>query len=94
MSANTYQKSLVRENSSAVAYEALAFTDGEYVPTNNSVFAGIYVAPGTTNGDVNIVGVDNESKVLTLGPGVWPFGGTKILEIDTTISLSAVTILF
>jgi hypothetical protein len=33
MSANTYQKSLVRENSSAVAYEALTFTAGEYVFT-------------------------------------------------------------
>ncbi len=94
MSANTYQKSLIRENSSAVAYEALTFTAGEYIPVNNQVFSGIYVAPGTTNGNIKIVGVDGESKVLTLGPGVWPFGGIKILENGTTISTAAVTILF
>jgi hypothetical protein len=94
MSANIYQKSLIRDNSSAVAYEALAFTDGEYVPTNNPVFAGIYVAPGTANGNVNIVGVDDVNRVITLSPGIWPLGGIKILETSTTISTAAVTILF
>lgn len=94
MSANTYQKSLIRENSSAVAYESLTFSSGQYVPTTNPVFAGIYIAPGTTAGNINIVGVDDVSKVITLGPGVWPLGGTKILQNGTTISLSAVTILF
>lgn len=94
MSANNYQKSLIRENSSAVAYEALTFNNGEYVPINNSVFAGIYVAPGASNGNINIVGVDNVARAITLSPGIWPFGGIKILQNGTTISTAAVTILF
>ncbi len=94
MSANNYQKSLIRDNSSAVAYEALTFTAGEYLPTNNVVFAGIHIAPGTANGNINIVGVDGVSRVLTLGPGLWPLGGIKILQNGTTISLAMTTILF
>lgn len=91
---NPYQKSLVRDNSSAVAYAQLAFTDGEYVPSEHSLFAGLYIAPGTSVGAITLEGVDGESHTLSLGPGVWPFGGAKIIEAGTTLSPSAVTVLF
>lgn len=94
MSANIYQKSLIRENSSAVAYAPLAFTSGEYVPDDNILFAGLYIAPGTANGTIEIEGVDGETAILTLSPGVWPFGGAKILQTGTTITTAAVTVLF
>ena len=97
MSTNTYQKSLIRDNSSAVAYAPLAFTDGEYIPVvdgEERLFSGLYVAPGTANGAITLVGVDNVSHALTLSPGIWPLGGMKILESGTTISTAAVTVLF
>lgn len=93
---NAYQKSLIRDNSSAVAYAPLAFTDGEYIPVvdgEERLFSGLYVAPGGS-GDITLVGVDSVSHTLTLSPGVWPFGGAKILESDITIDPSAVTVLF
>ena len=94
---NAYQKSLIRDNSSAVAYAPLVFTDGEYIPTvdgEERLFSGLYVAPGTANANIEIVGVDGISRILTLSPGVWPFGGMKILAAGTTISTAAVTVLF
>ena len=96
MSTNVYEKGLIHQNSSAVAYEALAFTGdpGFYTPTVGKVFAGLYIAPGTTNGDVVIEGVDGNTAILTLGPGVWPLGGQRIVETGTTISTAAVTVLF
>jgi hypothetical protein len=94
MSTNVYEKGLIHQNSSAVAYEALAFTDGFYTPTAGKVFAGLYIAPGTTNGNIIIEGVDGETATLTLSPGVWPLGGQRIVEAGTTISTAAVTVLF
>jgi hypothetical protein len=94
MSANNYQKSLIRENSSAVAYAPLAFTAGEYVPNDNMLFSGLYVAPGTSVGAITLEGVDGVARTISIGPGVWPFGGAKILETGTTISTAAVTVLF
>jgi hypothetical protein len=94
MSTNIYEKGLIHQNTSAVAYEALTFTDGFYTPTVGKVFAGLYIAPGTANGDVEIEGVDGETAILTLSPGVWPLGGQRIVEDGTTISAAAVTVLF
>lgn len=94
MSTNNYQKSLIRENSSAVAYAPLVFTDGEYIPNDNMLFAGLYVAPGTSVGAITFEGVDGVSCTVSIGPGIWPFGGAKILETGTTISTAAVTVLF
>ena len=94
MSANNYQKSLIRENSSAVAYAPLEFTDGEYIPNDNMLFAGLYVAPDTSVGAITIEGVDGAAVSISIGPGVWPFGGAKIIEDGTTISTGSVTVLF
>jgi len=94
---NLYERSLIRDTSSAVAYAPLAFTAGEYAPIVDGearVFSGLYVAPGTSNGAITLVGVDNVAHTLTLSPGVWPLGGIKILESGTTISTAAVTVLF
>jgi len=91
---NSYQKSLLRENSSAVAYAPLEFTDGEFVPTENRLFCGLYITPDTETGDIEIEGVDGASVVLTLSSGYWPLGGAKILEAGTTIDDAAVTVLF
>lgn len=94
---NLYEKSLIRDTSSAVAYAPLVFTDGEYVSIVDDearLFSGLYVAPGTANGAITLVGVDNVSRTLTLSPGIWPLGGIKILESGTTISTAAVTVLF
>lgn len=94
MSTNVYEKGLIHQNSSAVAYEALTFTTGFYTPTVGKVFAGLYVAPSATNGNVVIEGVDGNTITLTLGPGVWPLGGQRIVESGTTIVPSSVTVLF
>ena len=94
MSTNVYEKGLIHQNTSAVAYEALTFTAGFYTPTVGKVFAGLYIAPGTANGDIEIEGVDGETVILTLGPGVWPLGGQRIVETGPTISEVAVTVLF
>jgi len=94
MSTNIYEKGLIHQNTSAVAYEALTFTDGFYTPTVGKVFAGLYIAPGTDNGTIEIEGVDGETAILTLSPGVWPLGGQRIVEDGTTISAAAVTVLF
>lgn len=94
MSTNIYEKGLIHQNTSAVAYEALTFTTGYYTPTVGKVFAGLYIAPGTANGDVEIEGVDGNTAVLTLGPGVWPLGGQRIVENGTTIAAADVTVLF
>jgi hypothetical protein len=94
MSTNVYEKGLIHQNSSAVAYEALTFTSGYYTPTVGKVFAGLYIAPGTANGAVVIEGVDGETATLTLSPGVWPLGGQRIVQSGTTISTAAVTVLF
>ena len=94
MSTNVYEKGLIHQNSSAVAYEALTFTDGFYTPVVGKVFAGLYIAPGTANGNIVIEGVDGETVTLTLSPGIWPLGGQRIVETDTTISTAAVTVLF
>jgi hypothetical protein len=94
MSTNVYEKGLIHQNSSAVAYEALTFTDGFYTPTVGKVFAGLYIAPGTANGTIEIEGVNDQTCVLTLSPGVWPLGGQRIVQSGTTISTGAVTVLF
>lgn len=94
MSTNIYEKGLIHQNTSAVAYEALTFTTGYYIPTVGKVFAGLYIAPGTANGDVVIEGVDGNTAVLTLGPGVWPLGGQRIVQTGTTIAAADVTVLF
>jgi hypothetical protein len=94
MSTNVYEKGLIHQNTSAVAYEALTFTDGFYTPTVGKVFAGLYIAPGTANGNIVIEGVDGETATLTLSPGVWPLGGQRIVDSGTTISEAAVTVLF
>lgn len=94
MSTNIYEKGLIHQNTSAVAYEALTFTAGYYTPTVGKVFAGLYIAPGTANGDVVIEGVDGNTAVLTLGPGVWPLGGQRIVQTGTTIAAADVTVLF
>jgi hypothetical protein len=94
MSTNIYEKGLIHQNTSAVAYEALTFTTGYYTPTVGKVFAGLYIAPGTANGDVVIEGVDGNTAVLTLGPGVWPLGGQRIVQTGTTIAAADVTVLF
>jgi hypothetical protein len=94
MSTNVYEKGLIHQNTSAVAYEALTFTDGFYTPTVGKVFAGLYIAPGTANGTIEIEGVNGQTRVLTLSPGVWPLGGQRIVQSGTTISAAAVTVLF
>ena len=94
MSANNYQKSLLRDTSAYVAYEVLTFTDGEYVPTHNSVFTGLYIAPETAAADIEIQGVDGTSQVLSVGAGLWPFGGAKIIEAGTAHTAGDITILF
>ena len=94
MSTNVYEKGLIHQNSSAVAYEALTFTSGVYTPTVGKVFAGLYIAPGTANGTIEIEGVDGETATLILSPGVWPLGGQRIVETGTAISAAAVTVLF
>jgi len=93
MSTNIYEKGLIHQNTSAVAYEALTFTTGYYTPTVGKVFAGLYIAPGTANGDVVIEGVDGNTAVLTLGPGVWPLGRQRIVQTGTTIAAADVTVL-
>lgn len=93
---NAYQKSLIRDNSSAVAYAPLVFTDGEYIPTidgEERLFSGLYVHPGAS-GDITIVGVAGLPFAIPLSPGVWPFGGVKILAQGTTIDPTKVTVLF
>jgi hypothetical protein len=94
MSTNIYEKGLIHQNTSAVAYEALTFTAGFYTPTVGKVFAGLYIAPGTANGNVVIEGVDGNTATLTLGPGVWPLGGQRIVSNGTTITTANVTVLF
>lgn len=94
MSINVYEKGLIHANSSAVAYEALTFTGGFYTPTISNLFAGLYVAPNTANGNIVIEGVNGVSRTLTLGPGLWPLGGKRIVESGTTLSTADVTVLF
>lgn len=94
MSTNIYEKGLIHQNTSAVAYEALTFTGGYYTPTAGKVFAGLYVAPGTANGNVVIEGVDGNTATLTLSPGLWPLGGQRIVQTGTTIVSGSVTVLF
>jgi hypothetical protein len=94
MSTNVYEKGLIHQNTSAVAYEALTFTDGFYTPTVGTVFAGLYIAPGTANAGIEIEGVDGETVILTLSPGVWPLGGQRIVDSGTTIDTTKVTVLF
>ena len=94
---NLYEKSLIRDTTSVVAYAPLIFTAGEYIPTvdgETRLFSGLYVAPGTSNGNINIQGVDGNSIVITLSPGHWSFGGAKIIQADTTITAAAVIVLF
>lgn len=94
MSTNVYEKGLIHENSSAVAYEALTFTNGAYVPTVHAVFAGLYIAPGTADGTIVIEGVNGVSRTLTLTAGLWPLGGQRIVQAGTSITAAAVTVLF
>lgn len=76
---NTYIKSVLRNISSALRYENVTFTDGEYRTT--TPFKGLHVA---NFGDVEIEGVDGVPVVLTLTPGCWPYGGNAIIEAGTT----------
>jgi hypothetical protein len=94
MGINAYEKGLIHQNLSAVAYEALTFTNGVYTPTLNSIFAGLYIAPGTPQGTVAIEGADATIHTLTLDAGLWPLGGQGIIEDGTTIPTSAITVLF
>lgn len=94
MGINAYEKGLIRQNLSAIAYEALTFTDGVYTPTLSSLFAGLYIAPETAQGTVVIEGADATHHTLTLDAGLWPLGGQRIIEYGTTIPTSAITVLF
>lgn len=94
MITSPYQMARTKVDASAIAYESLTFANGEYLPQYNGVFAGIHVAANAAEGAITIVGIDGVAKTLTIGSGVWPFGGIKILASGTTISTAAVTILF
>lgn len=96
MSSNVYEKGLIHQNSSAVAYEALTFTDGYYTPTVAKVFAGLYISPAVTTAyPIVIEGVDGIARELSVIGGLWPFGGQRIVEEGTSAELvSAVTVLF
>jgi len=95
MSSNVYEKGLIHQNSSAVAYEPLTFTGGYYTPTIAKVFAGLYINPAVTDpANIVIEGVDGETAVLSLVGGLWPLGGQRIVQAGTTVESAAVTVLF
>lgn len=77
-----HERAAIRNTYSALRYELVTFPMGnDYVPS--SVFKGLHV---TTGGNVEIVGVDDESIILQLTPGVWPYGGKAINFGGTTLS--------
>ena len=76
---NTYIKSVLRNISSALRYENVTFTAGEYRTT--TPFKGLHIS---VDGNVEIEGVDGTTVVLTLTPGCWPYGGNAIIQSGTT----------
>lgn len=96
MSLNVYEKSLIHQNASAVAYEALTFTGGYYTPTVAKVFAGLYISPAVTTAyTIVIEGVDGITRELSVIGGLWPLGGQRIVEAGTSADLAPeVTVLF
>lgn len=79
---SNYIKAKMRDISSALRYEAVTYTDGEYVSSDSNVpFKGIIVGEA---GDVTIRGVDEVEVTITLEPGLYPLGGIAIVESTTT----------
>lgn len=79
-----YIESRLRDNSSALRYEAVTFTGGEYLVASPHVpFKGIILPD---DGDVTIRGVDEVEVTVTLPGGLYPLGGIAIVEAGTTVS--------
>ena len=71
---------------SANSYEEVTFSSGRYIPT--LPFKGLFC---TGAGDVEIMGVDGVSVILTLGAdSMWPLGGIQVVEAGTTATLVAI----
>ena len=90
---NAYIKSVLRNITSALRYEKVTYSSGEYVPGNSfpydpsnvtvepSPFKGLHI---TVPGNVAIRGVDEQVTILTLSVGTWPYGGIGIVQSGTT----------
>lgn len=102
MATNVYERSLVRDNQSAIAYEPLTWNaDGGllYIPTVADYFAGIYIPEelGTVSisfgggTDANGVGT---SATFSLPPGIWPIGGKCIINTGEIVDTSGIIVLF
>lgn len=90
---NSYIKGVLRNINSALRYEEVTYTNGEYVAgmeeTEDTIWEGLPVSPFkglhiSVAGNVAIRGVDDAVVVFALTPGTWPYGGTGIVESLTT----------
>lgn len=86
-----YVRSLIRDSASAVNYETCVFTDGLCLASKGMLFSGIHIANA---GSVTIRGADGEDTTIALTAGVWPFGGSAIVESGTTVDAPDITILY
>ena len=87
MAINTYLKSVLRNISSALRYEAVDTTSADWVPT--TVFKGLHITAACT---VVIKGVDEETIALALTPGTYPYGGMAIMKSGTTVTTGIVAL--
>ena len=87
MEINTYFKSVLRNNNSALRYEAVNTELGDWVPT--AVFKGLHISEDCT---VAIKGIDDAVVVMSLSYGTYPYGGTAIMQNDTSITTGIVAL--
>lgn len=87
MAINTYLKSVLRNISSALRYEAVDTTSADWVPT--TVFKGLHITTACT---VAIKGIDDAVVMLPLTPGTYPYGGMAIMQSGTTVTTGIVAL--
>lgn len=87
MAINTYLKSVLRNISSALRYEAVDTTAADWVPT--TVFKGLHISAACT---VVIKGIDEEIITLSLTPGTYPYGGMAIVKSGTSVETGIVAL--
>lgn len=87
MAINTYLKSVLRNISSALRYEAVDTTTADWVPS--TVFKGLHISAACT---VVIQGIDEETITLTLTPGTYPYGGMAIIKSGTSVTTGIVAL--
>ena len=87
MAINTYLKSVLRNISSSLRYEAVDTTSADWVPT--TVFKGLHISEDCT---VAIKGIDNAVVVMSLSYGTYPYGGIAIVKNGTSVTTGIVAL--